>query len=92
MPVEITSFHLPINQQAKIVLQHFAFPKMPCALPCDDTLFILSFSTALQILHDFIASPEILEYNSSLGCLLGHYLPLFKTLETRPRTKLMQWY
>lgn len=44
------------------------------------------FSTILQGLHAFTASQEILEYNSSLGCHLGHYFPLFKTLETRHRT------
>lgn len=59
-----------------------AFPKRTC----DDTLFIISFSTALQGLHAFTVSQEILEYNSSLGCHLGHYFPLFKTLETRHRT------
>lgn len=62
------------------------FPKRPCALPCNDTLFIVSFSTVLRGLHAFTASQEILEYNSSLGCHLGYYFPLFKTLETRHRT------
>lgn len=63
-----------------------AFPNKPCALPCDSTLSILRFSTALQRLCAFTASREILEYNSSPGCHLGYYFPLFKTLETRHRT------
>lgn len=53
----------------------------------------------VTILYPFLASPHhckvcmlslhlenrILEYNSSLGCHLGYYFPLFKTLETRRR-------
>lgn len=84
--VNITSFQLPINYQATAVLPTPAFPNKPCALP-------------LTVLYPFLAPPQhckvcmlslhlenrILEYNSSLGCHLGYYFPLFKTLETRHR-------